>query len=187
MSKADRAIFKLPEWVPDEVQAWSEYLDTDEAKVEFAGALAFRNVLEGTGGPFGAIVIDRPTGKLLGVGLDVVERYQLVVARAEVVALSLTAVASKCQKLPVECELIVSCAPSPIGVYTIIASGIGSIITSASAETAALAGFDHDDLKSPWDEILKNFGLEVKSNFEVETGKAAIEEWKRKGRFGYLK
>jgi tRNA(Arg) A34 adenosine deaminase TadA len=84
---------QLPDWVEPFVGHWlngaGPALDTDEHRMLLAVALSAENVKQGTGGPFGAIVVNQETGQLAGMGVNLVMGSGLSVAHAEIVALSL--------------------------------------------------------------------------------------------------
>lgn len=75
----------LPAWI-DELLAEGERYETDEQKVALAIELARRNVVEQTGGPFGAAVFAAGNDHPCGVGVNIVERSHNSILHAEVVA-----------------------------------------------------------------------------------------------------
>ena len=83
MSAFDSGV--LPDWVADVVD-WDRPLADDEERMGLAIELAARNVDAGTGGPFGAIVVDSGDGRLLGVGVNRVVPLGNSLLHAEVVA-----------------------------------------------------------------------------------------------------
>ena len=62
--------FQLPDWVFVECDLATPR-QSDEARMELAIELARRNVEHG-GGPFGAVVFERETGKIIAPGMNLV-------------------------------------------------------------------------------------------------------------------
>ena len=55
----------LPHWLESFVDDWPEPLETVEQRMLLAVSLSAENVRHGTGGPFGAIVVEEETSRLL--------------------------------------------------------------------------------------------------------------------------
>jgi len=79
----------LPAWVDEEVAERGQYFATDEERMAFVIALSRRNVLEKTGGPFGAAVFERASGRLVAPGVNVVVAGNTSLAHAEAMAFML--------------------------------------------------------------------------------------------------
>ena len=79
----------LPEWLDSFVEEWPDPLETVEQRMRLAVELSAENVRHGTGGPFGAIVVEDQSNHLVGVGVNLVTTLELSIAHAEIVALSL--------------------------------------------------------------------------------------------------
>lgn len=62
----------LPQWVQGVLGEHSSY-SSDEDKMRLAITLARENVLRATGGPFGAVVFQRPGNRLVAAGVNMVE------------------------------------------------------------------------------------------------------------------
>ena len=75
----------LPDWI-DQVVDWDVALRTDEERMRLAIRLSDENVVRGTGGPFGAVIVERERGRVVGVGTNSVVRLDNCVLHAEVVA-----------------------------------------------------------------------------------------------------
>src|SRR5512139_3034350 len=76
----------LPGWVPGFV-AGADTFSSDKDKMRLAIALARENVLQGSGGPFGAAVFEEPSGRVVGLGVNRVESSLNSMLHAEVMAL----------------------------------------------------------------------------------------------------
>jgi tRNA(Arg) A34 adenosine deaminase TadA len=109
-------------------------------------ALSAENVARGTGGPFGAVVADAVTGRLLGAGVNVVTVAGVSLAHAEMMALSLAQVALGDWNLGAgnAVRLATSCEPCAMCYGAVPWSGIRHIAWGARREDAEAAGFDED-------------------------------------------
>ena len=68
-----RLIWELPGWAESIASEPGRAFESIEARMGFAIELAKRNVEERTGGPFGAAVFEADGGKLVSVGVNLVE------------------------------------------------------------------------------------------------------------------
>ena len=74
-----------PSWVNDTVD-WNHIYTTDEEKMRLAIAISRENVERETGGPFGAAVFEKVSGKLIAVGMNSVVRLNNSTLHGEMVA-----------------------------------------------------------------------------------------------------
>jgi tRNA(Arg) A34 adenosine deaminase TadA len=114
----------------------------DTANPEFlrrAISLATRNVLEGKGGPFGAVIVR--DGKIVGEGANSVTTTNDPTAHAEVNAIRAAARALRTFDLA-GCEIYTSCEPCPMCLAAAYWARINAIYYGANAADAAKAGFD---------------------------------------------
>ena len=90
MAGAERnsIVVDLPHWLEPFLAGWTSPLDTTEARMALAVALSRQNLREGTGGPFGAVVVAERGNRLLGAGVNLVTSAGLSVAHAEIIAIS---------------------------------------------------------------------------------------------------
>ena len=140
MSAFDSGV--LPGWVADVVD-WSRPLADDYERMGLAIELSARNVEAGTGGPFGAIVVDSADGRLLGVGVNRVVPLGNSVLHAETVAvmgaeerIGSFSLADRSR------ELHASCAPCAMCLGATHWSGVGRLVCGATREDAESLGFD---------------------------------------------
>lgn len=106
-------------------------------------ALATRNVLTATGGPFGAVVVRE--GKIVGEGANSVTATNDPTAHAEVNAIRAAAKALGTFSLA-GCELYTSCEPCPMCLSAAYWARLDAVYYGASAADAARAGFDDEFL-----------------------------------------
>jgi len=81
--------FALPDWLRAEIAALPDRLPDPDERMRLVTSLAARNIAEGTGGPFAALVVESLTGEVVSVGVNLVLSSQLAIAHAEVVTLAL--------------------------------------------------------------------------------------------------
>ena len=106
-----------------------------------AVGLSLRAVREGTGGPFGAIVIR--DGRIIARGQNRVLETNDPTAHAEVVAIR-----EACRALGTfdlrGCDLVSSCEPCPMCLAAIYWARLESVTYAATRTEAAEAGFDDE-------------------------------------------
>ena len=79
----------LPDWVPQLLAERTTVMPTLEERVRLVIDLARENTLRGTGGPFGAAIFERDSGKLIAVGVNRVVPDQCSIAHAEMMAFAM--------------------------------------------------------------------------------------------------
>ena len=113
-------------------------------------ALATQNVVNASGGPFGAVIVR--DGKIIGEGANSVTRTNDATAHAEVVAIRAACRALDAFTLA-GCELYTSCEPCPMCLAASYWARLDRVYYACSAEDAAKAGFDdaflYGELRKP--------------------------------------
>ncbi len=154
----------LPEWL-HEVLLEADDFGEHEQRMKFVIRLAQLNVDNGTGGPFGAAVFERSSGRLVAVGVNLVTILNCSLAHAEMVAIALAqqSLASYDlgrQDLP-EHELVTSCEPCAMCMGAIPWSGVRRVVCGARDEDARSIGFDEGPKIHDWPVELDKRGIEV--------------------------
>lgn len=107
-------------------------------------SLALRGVQEGSGGPFGSVVVRN--GVIVGRGWNRVTSIFDPTAHAEVVAIR-----DACQQLTTfdlrGCEIYASCEPCPMCLAAIYWARIDRLFFGCSAQDAAEIGFDDEVIR----------------------------------------
>ena len=134
----------LPDWVDDVVE-WTRQYTTDESRMRLAIALASENVQRG-GGPFGAVIVEEDTGRLISVGVNRVIPENNSTLHAEVLAFMMAQrhVASYtlgAPGLPAH-TLVSSCDPCAMCLGATLWSGVRRLVCGATRDDAMGAGFD---------------------------------------------
>ena len=135
----------LPSWMGDVLRPVAS-LPGDEEAMRLAIRLAHENVEHRSGGPFGAVVYEQQTGRLLAAGVNSVERLGNSMLHAEVMALMLAqaAVGSYTLRATQSSQrvLVTSCDPCAMCLGAILWSGVQRVVCGAGRADAAAAGFD---------------------------------------------
>ena len=135
-------------------------------------ALATENVLQGRGGPFGAVVAK--DGTVIATGANQVVASNDPTAHAEVVAIR-----NACRALGTfqltGCDVYTSCEPCPMCLAALYWSRCRAIFYGNTAATAARAGFDdlflYEEVKRPLDQrqipIEQMLSEEARASFQA--------------------
>ena len=154
---------ELPAWVLTEVGATSP--TTDVARMALAHRLARRNVQEGTGGPFAALVVDASSGALVAAGVNLVLASGLSSSHAEVVALGLAQTRLGRWDLGAggaRHDLIVNWRPCVQCYGATMWAGITRLVIAGDGpELEALTGFDEGPMVGDWVAQFEARGIEV--------------------------
>lgn len=150
----------LPAWVADLVRPGDRY-EEPEDRMRLAIGLALENVNRGTGGPFGAVVCERDTGRVLSVGVNRVLDTACSLAHAEVLAVGLAQRALGSHDLSAsglpDLELACSAQPCCQCFGVVWWSGIRGLLVGARAsDVESIAGFQEGPLPDHWDDRLRN-------------------------------
>mgnify|MGYP001815179281 CR=1 FL=1 len=173
---------QLPAWLDEFVDDWADPLETVEQRMHLAVTLAAENVKHHTGGPFGAIVVEDDTNRLLSVGVNLVTSVELSLAHAEMVALSLAQSAIGNWNLGATggAQLVTSCEPCAMCFGAVPWSGVSSIIWGAGKEDAEEAGFDEGDKPSDWVESLERRGIRTRGGVLHQEARAVLLRYARR-------
>jgi tRNA(Arg) A34 adenosine deaminase TadA len=156
---------RLPAWVAGELAELPALLPTEEDRMRLVNTLAARNYVEGSGGPFAALVVERATGRLISAGVNVVLAAGLSSAHAEVVALSLAQVRLGGWDLSADgggYDLVVNWRPCAMCYGALLWSGVRGLVAAGSGpELERLTGFDEGPVRDDWEEQLFRRGITV--------------------------
>ena len=154
----------LPPWV-DEVVQWDRRIPGEEDRMRLAIALSRENVSRGTGGPFGAAVFEKDTGKLVGVGMNSVVRLNNCALHGEMVAFMIAqqrlgSFTLSAKGMP-EHELVTSCEPCAMCLGAILWSGVKRVVCGAHRDDATKLNFEEGPVFPESYQYLKDRGIEV--------------------------
>jgi tRNA(Arg) A34 adenosine deaminase TadA len=172
----------LPHWLEDYVDAWPDPMDTEEQRMHLAVMLSAENVKHHTGGPFGAVIVEEGSNRLLGVGVNLVTALELSIAHAEMVAISLAQSAAGNWNLGAgrQVQLVTSCEPCAMCFGAVPWSGVSSLIWGAGKEDAEAAGFDEGDKPRDWIESLKRRGIRTQGGILREEAAAVLSRYAKR-------
>ena len=140
-----RLVIDVPAWV-DAVAVSGATFATDHDKMALAIRLARENVDRGAGGPFGAVVFETASGRVVAAGVNSVVRRQNCVLHAEIVALMLAQqrVGSFTLRAPGRPahELVTSCEPCAMCLGATLWSGVSRLVVGATRADAMAVGFE---------------------------------------------
>lgn len=153
----------LPGWVIEEVDAAP--VTTDAERMALCCRLARRNVSEGTGGPFAALVVDEATGALVSAGVNLVLASGLSSSHAEVVAIALAQTAAGTWDLGADGArraLFVNWRPCVQCYGAVLWSGVTRLVIAGDGpELEALTGFDEGPMPAAWPAEFEARGIHV--------------------------
>ncbi|WP_462167035.1 nucleoside deaminase, partial [Frankia sp. AiPs1] len=171
----------LPVWVDDEVRAAGSVLPGVEDRMRLALRLAARNHVEGSGGPFAAVVANPDTGQIHAAGVNLVLATGLSTMHAEVVALCFAQARLGSWDLstlggPV--ELVVNWRPCVMCYGAVMWSGIQMLtIAGDGDEIEKLTGFDEGPMRDDWAEQFERRGITVRTDLLRDEALAVFTEY----------
>ena len=175
----------LPEWLVPLVDGYGP-LETHDDRVALTNELAARNYVEGNGGPFAAIVVDRATSAVVSVGVNVVLSENKSSVHAEVMALSLAQQSLGVWDLGAsdahDLELVVNWRPCTMCYGALVWSGVKHLVIAGDdPECENLTGFDEGPMPADWIGELEKRGISVTIGVQRD---AAVEVFAEYGRSG---
>ena len=156
----------LPDWVAPFLAQWTGPMDADEQRMRLAVALAAENVRRHSGGPFGALVVDAASGRVVGAGVNLVTTLGLSLAHAEMVAIAMAQQAVRSWNLGAgePMQLVTSCEPCAMCFGAVPWSGVSSLRWGARKADAEAAGFDEGDKPGDWEQTLSRRGIDLRGD-----------------------
>lgn len=156
--------FQLPKWVQSFLEQRETTCEQPFSRMELAIELSRQNVINGTGGPFGAAVFD-DHGTLISIGVNAVVSSRCSIFHAEIVALALAQQRLGTFDLRADSsrdyELYTSTEPCAMCFGAIPWSGISTLVCAARDQDARDIGFDEGPKLHNWTEELKSRGISV--------------------------
>ena len=137
---------ELPGWVEELLPDPRGTYPTEEDRMRLVVELSRLNVERGTGGPFGAAIFERETGRLLAPGVNLVVPASCSVAHAEMVAIMIAQQVAGDFDLggggKPAYELYASTEPCAMCLGATPWSGVRGLLCGARDEDARAVGFD---------------------------------------------
>lgn len=178
----------LPDWCVA-FAAPGDVFATAEQRMALAVRLARENVLNGSGGPFGAAVFEQSSGRLVAVGVNSVERLRNSVLHAEMVAIMLAQArvgswTLNAPGLPGH-ELHTSCEPCAMCLGALLWAGVRRIVCAASRDDAHRIGFDEGPVFPASHAYLRERGVEIVRGVLADEAREVLTLYARRGGLVY--
>jgi tRNA(Arg) A34 adenosine deaminase TadA len=179
-----RVVVEYPAWVASVVD-WSRPLTTADDRMRLAIAISRENVERGTGGPFGAIIVERDGGRLVSVGMNSVVRFNNCTLHGEMVAFMmaqqrLQSFTLAAPGMPAH-ELVTSCEPCAMCLGASLWSGVKSIVCGAGRDDATRLNFEEGPVFAQSYRYLEDRGIRIERNVLREEARAVLEQYRAKG------
>lgn len=182
-SQCGDIVLRLPQWLQTLVQQGDLALESTESRMRFAIELARQNVEHRTGGPFGAAVFEAASGRVVGVGVNLVEASNCSMAHAEMIAIALAQQTLGRYDLSAggAYELATSTEPCAMCLGAIPWSGLRRVLCGACGEDAAAIGFDEGAKPANWIGELRKRGIEVIRDVLRDEARAVLQQYAQAG------
>jgi tRNA(Arg) A34 adenosine deaminase TadA len=172
-----------PGWVPEVIGRTTTYPD-DEAKMRLAIALSRANVEHGTGGPFGAAIFEKVSGRLVAVGMNSVVRLNNCTLHGEMVAFMMAqhvvgAFSLSAPGLPVH-ELFTSCEPCAMCLGATLWSGVRRVVYGAGRADASRLDFEEGPVFPASYKYLEDRGIEIVRDLLRDEARSVLELYRAK-------
>lgn len=182
-SRRCEVLLRLPAWLGTLAQRTDGVFASTEARLRFVIGLARQNIEQRTGGPFGAAVFDADSGRLVSVGVNLVETSHCSIAHAEMIALALAQQIVGHYDLSTAgtYELATSTEPCAMCLGAIPWSGVRRLACGARGEDAAAIGFDEGAKPADWTGVLRRRGIDVVRDVLRDEARAVLQQYAQSG------
>lgn len=176
---------EYPAWV-DDVVDWDRAYRSDEERMRLAIAISRENIAHDGGGPFGAAIVERVSGRVVAVGMNSVVRLNNSTLHGEMVAFMMAQARKGCFSLhtaggPVH-ELVTSCEPCAMCLGATLWSGVRRVVYGAAREDASKLGFEEGPVFPESYRYLEDRDIEIVRGVLREEARAVLELYRaRKG------
>ncbi|MEK7482909.1 MAG: nucleoside deaminase [Planctomycetota bacterium] len=155
---------EYPKWVSSLIN-WNRTYLTDQDKMELAIQMSRENVLRETGGPFGAAIFERTTGKLVSVGMNLVVPLNNCTLHGEMVAFMMAQARLRSFTLAADGfpahELFTSCDPCAMCLGATLWSGVTRMVCGATRDDAMRFQFDEGPVFPESYQYLEKQGIKI--------------------------
>jgi len=157
-----------PSWLAGWLSNHAGAYPHSEERMQLAIELSAMNVAEGTGGPFGAVVVDMQSGRLISAGVNRVIACSASMAHAEMMAITAAQQKLGCFDLAAsdtpDCALFTSCEPCAMCFGALPWSGVRHLICAARDGDARAIGFDEGPKMATWRSQLEKRGITIQTD-----------------------
>lgn len=184
LAREARVVVDYPAWVHDVVR-WDHALRSEHDRMRLAITLARENVARAAGGPFGAVVVERASGRLVSVGVNSVVRLNNCTLHGEIVAIILAQARLGSYTLAADGmpahELYTSCEPCAMCLGATLWSGVQRLVCAATREDATQLSFDEGPVFEQSYRYLEERGIEVVRGVLRDEAREVLEAYRRSG------
>jgi tRNA(Arg) A34 adenosine deaminase TadA len=179
-----RVVIEYPDWVANFVN-WVAPLPSDEDRMRLAIAIARENVERGTGGPFGALIVESHTGKVVAAGMNSVVRLNNCTLHGEMMAFMMAqrrlgSYTLAAPGMPVH-ELVTSCEPCAMCLGTALWSGVKRLVCGAGREDASRLSFEEGPVFAESYAYLEDRGIRITRGVLRDEARAVLEQYRARG------
>jgi tRNA(Arg) A34 adenosine deaminase TadA len=183
--KFPKVVLQLPGWIQSALADSEQIYPVVEERMRLVVKLAQLNIEHETGGPFGAGIFELKSGRLISVGVNLVESADCSIAHAEMIAIAVAQRVIGSYDLSGEkdiaYQLVTSTEPCAMCLGAIPWSGVRSVLCGARDEDARSIGFDEGHKPPNWVKSLDSRGISVVRDVLREQAKAVLLEYGRRG------
>jgi tRNA(Arg) A34 adenosine deaminase TadA len=174
---------EYPGWVDTTVD-WQRIYANDDDKMRLAIAMSRENVERSSGGPFGAAIFEKDSGRLVSVGMNCVVRLNNCTLHGEMVAFMMAqhrvgSFTLKSPDLP-EHELFTSCEPCAMCLGATLWSGVRRVVYGAAREDATILNFEEGPVFPESYKYLEDRGIEIVRHVLRPEARAVLELYRAK-------
>ena len=172
-----------PSWVRS--LPWSASHASDDERMRLVIAVARQNVEQATGGPFGAAVFERQSGRLVSVGMNMVVPSNNSTLHAEMVAIMMAEQRVGSYTLRAagkpEHELVTSCEPCAMCLGATLWSGVTRLVCGATRDDAKRIQFDEGPVFPQSYAYLRDRGVDVVRGLLRDEARAVLDWYRESG------
>jgi tRNA(Arg) A34 adenosine deaminase TadA len=173
---------EYPPWV-DEVVDWERRYVGDEERMRLAIELSRQNVVRGTGGPFGAAIVEAESGRVVAVGMNSVVRLNNCTLHGEMVAFMMAqqrrgSFTLHAPGMPAH-ELVTSCEPCAMCLGATLWSGVRRVVCGARRDDACRLNFEEGPVFPESHAYLEARGVEIVLGVLREEANEVLELYRR--------
>ena len=183
--KFPKVVLQLPGWIQSALADSEQIYPVVEERMRLVVKLAQLNIEHETGGPFGAGIFELKGGRLISIGVNLVESADCSIAHAEMIAIAVAQRVIGSYDLSGEkdiaYQLVTSTEPCAMCLGAIPWSGVRSVLCGARDEDARSIGFDEGHKPPNWVKSLDSRGISVVRDVLREQAKAVLLEYGRRG------
>lgn len=164
---------------------WERPLATDDDRMRLAIALSRANVERGTGGPFGALIVESDSGRIVAAGTNSVVRLNNSTLHGEIVAFMvaqqrLRSFSLAAPGMPAH-DLVTSCEPCAMCLGAALWSGVKRVVSGAAREDATRLQFEEGPVFPQSYAYLESRGVTFTRNVLREEARVVLEQYRARG------